>query len=77
MYIIDSIKRTKNVANCLNNNDEVKIKLKLIISTINYNKSRSILTSLIVRVVQILYCDKLIRTNSLVFSYTSLDSLCS
>jgi len=77
MYIIDSIKRTKNAINCSSNNNEVKIKLRLIIFTINYNKSRLTSTSLIVKVVQILYYNRFTKANSLVFSCASLDSLCS
>jgi len=77
MYVIDNIERTKNVASCPSNNGEVKIKLEPMIFTINYNKSRSTLTSLIVRIVQISYYDRLTRADSLVLSRASLDSLCS
>jgi len=77
MYVIDSIKRTKNTINCLSNNDEIKIKLRSIIFTINYNKSRLTSTSLIVKVVQISYYNRFIKANLLVFSCASLDSLCS
>ncbi len=77
MYVIDSIERTKNATNCSSSNDEVKIELRSMILTINCNKSRLTLASLVVRVVQILYCNKLTKANSLVFSRASLDSLCS
>jgi hypothetical protein len=77
MYVINNIGRTKNATNCLSNNDEVKIKLRLIIFTINCNKSRLISTSLIVRIIQILYYNRFTKANSFVFSYTSLNSLYS
>jgi len=77
MYVINNIKRAKNATNCLSNNDEVKIKLRSMIFTINCNKSRLALTSLVVRVVQISYCNRLTKVSSLVLSCTSLDSLCS
>jgi len=77
MYVINDIERTENAINCLSNNNKVKIKLRSIIFTINYNKSRLTSTSLIVRIVQILYCDKLIKASLLVFSCASLNSLCS
>lgn len=77
MYVIDNIERAKNVASCPSSDGEIKIKLRPIIFTMNYNKSRSTLTSLIVRVVQISYYDRLTRADSLVFSRASLDSSCS
>lgn len=57
-YVIDNIERTKKIAKCSYSNNEVKIKLKLIIFITNCNKSRLILTFLIVRIVQILYYNK-------------------
>jgi len=51
MYVIDNIERTKNAADCSNNNSRIKIESKSIIFTINCSKSCSVSTSLVVKVV--------------------------
>ncbi len=77
MYVIDDIGRAKNAPSCPSSGGEVKVELGPMIFTMNCNKSRPTSTSLIVRVVQIPYCDRPTRAGPLVLSRASLGSSCS
>jgi len=77
MYVIDGIGRAKNAAGCPSSGGGVKVGSGPMVPTVNCSKSRPASASLVVRVVQIPYCDRPTRAGPLVLPRASSGSSCS